>query len=491
MVWAEIEILKSISLPNATTWTCMVFVLIVMLFFRFAKPLQWRHWDLLLLFMLTIPLLYLRDSQERRDDALKVWGHPNQVTATLFVAAQQMATPFQHGEGVFHAMIMFDYHARSDAKWMRWHAFEHQAIWRSYLWLLIVTALLLFRCLFDLGLEQRSELRANVTIGGMAWLTLVMLAVMFLKSLLPEWRGIPQPQNESLVIRNLTVMLAQSQEAMAVVARVLALVCHLMIVLNLALIGWMHFRSMSIGVAAALLYLLMPYTAMLLLNTSQVLASMFIVLAITCYRQPMLAGLFLGLGTGFGFYPAILIPCWMGFYYRRGHWRFLFTFLMVCTVFVVFMIWKEGLDQVWLNVWSFAEWQALKFAFKPTADGLWNSVSLHIAYRIPLLIAFLALMITSAFWPHPKHLGQLISWSATLILGIQFWYADGGGSYILWYLPLVILQTVRPTLTDVRPALIEPDKDRLSRLLRRLTGWRRTKPATTLQGPQEPSALAG
>jgi len=491
MVWAEFELLKSITLPNAQTWTCMVFVLIVMLFVRFAKPLQWRHWDLLLLFMLTIPLLFLRSSQERRDDVLSIWCSPNQATSAVICAAQIMATPTLPGETLFHAMVLSDCGARSDAKWMRWYAFEHQAIWRCYLWLLIVTALLLFRSLFDLGLEQRREFRSNVTIGGMAWLTIVMMAVMILKSLLPDWRGIPQPQNESLVIKNLTLMLAQSPEAMNVVAHVLSLTCHLLIVINLVLIGWLHFRNLSIGVAAALLYLLMPYTAILLLNTSQVLASMFIVLAITCYRQPMLAGLFLGLGTGFGFYPAILVPLWTSFYFRRGHWRFLITFLAVCTFFVVFMIWKEGFDQVWQNVWSFAEWQAWKFAFKPTADGLWNTVSLHFAYRIPLLIAFLALMITSAFWPHPKHLGQLISWSAVLILGVQFWYADGGGSFILWYLPLVILQTFRPSLSDVRPAAIEPEKDWLSRGWRRMTGWWRPSPATTLPVPQKPSALAG
>ncbi|MFT3878750.1 MAG: hypothetical protein QM703_03705 [Gemmatales bacterium] len=491
MVWAELELLKSITLPNAQTWTCMVFVLIVMLFVRFARPLQWRHWDLLLLFMLTIPLLFLRASQERRDDVLAIWCSPDQVTSSVISAAQVMAAPTASGETVFCSMVLLDCGARSEPKWMRFYAFEHQAIWRCYLWLLIVSALLLFRCLFDLGLEQRREFRSNVSTGGMAWLTIVMLAVMILKSLLPEWRGIPQPQNESLVIKNLTLMLAQSNEAMNGVAHVLSLVCHLLIVLNLILIGWLHFRNLSIGVASALLYLLMPYTAILLLNTSQVLASMFIVAALTCYRMPMLAGVFLGLGTGFGFYPAILVPLWTNFYFRRGHWRFLGAFLSVCVLFVALLIWKEGFAQVWGNVWQFAEWQAWKFAFKPTADGLWNTVSLHFAYRIPLLIAFIALMITSAFWPYPKHLGQLISWTATLILGVQFWYADGGGSFILWYLPLVILQTFRPSLTEVRPAVIEPEKDWLSRLTRYLPGRRKPSPASTLPVIQKPSSLAG
>lgn len=491
MMWAELTLLKTISLPNATTWTCMVLVLVVMLFVRFSKPLQWRHWDLLLLFLLTIPLLYLRDSRESRDDALNFWCHPAQATSVLWTTAQVLAAPVPGADMVVTGLSVFDMRVRQEPKYVRTLGFEHQVIWRCYLWLLIVTAFLLIRSLIDLGLEQRAEFRSNVTTGGMIWLAMVMLAVMLLKSWLPEWRGVPQPQSESLVIKNLMLMLAQSKEMISVTSNILAVVCHVLIVVHLGLTGWLHFRSVTIGAAAALLYLLMPYTAVLLLSTSQVVASLFIVLAVTWYRWPMLAGLFLGLGTGFGFFPAILIPAWMGFYYRRGHLRFLMTFLAVCAGFIIIMVAKEGFAQVWQTIWSQAEWQAWKFTSKPTADGLWNTVSLHVAYRIPLLIAFVALVITSAFWPHPKHLGQLISWSATLILGVQFWYADAGGTYILWYLPLVVLQTVRPSTTELRPAVIDPERDRLTRILTRLMPWKRKAPDSITEAPVPSQALAG
>ena len=157
---------------------------------------------------------------------------------------------------------------------------------------------------------------------------------------------------------------------------------------------------------------------------------------------------------------------------------------------ILFLIMYSGFIESFRAVWFLTEWQAWKFAIKPTADGLWNTVSLHVAYRIPLFIAFIALMIVSAFWPHPKNLGQLISWSAVLILGVQFWYADAGGTYVLWYLPLLVLQTVRPSLTDVRPSKINKETDRLSQFVRRINPWKRPKPLSLIDA-SSPNALAG
>lgn len=480
---------QHISLPNAVTWTCMVLVLIVMLFVRFARPWQLRHWDLFLLLLLTVPILFLRDSQERRDDQQNFWGSNAQLTMFYAEGVARLATgPLQVNENSLLLTLGADQAARADKKWQRQYGFQKQEVWQSYLWLLIVSGLLLIRCLLDLGLEQRSELRCNVTTGGMIWLCVVMLLVMGIKSILPDWRGVPVPKNENLVMLFLTQMVNSPENN---VVNVLTLVFHAVLVMHLILIGWLHFRNVTIGVAAALLYLLMPYTAIFMLHTSQVVASMFIVLAITWYRSPVLAGLFLGLGTGFGFFPAILVPVWLGFYFRRGHGRFLLTYLSVILVFVCFLAIFAGLGQAWDTAWMLAEWQAWKFAIKPTADGLWNSISLHAAYRIPLFIAFIALMITSAFWPHPKHLGQLISWSATLILGVQFWYADAGGTYVLWYLPLVILLMVRPALSDVRAARIVPSEDRWARLWRWLSPWKPTLPATSQRDKEIPTQLAG
>ena len=53
-----------------------------------------------------------------------------------------------------------------------------------------------------------------------------------------------------------------------------------------------------------------------------------------------------------------------------------------------------------------------------------------------------------------------------MVIGVQFWYADQGGVYVLWYLPLLLLMVFRPNLSDRRPPLINPETDWLRRGLR-------------------------
>ena len=58
-------------------------------------------------------------------------------------------------------------------------------------------------------------------------------------------------------------------------------------------------------------------------------------------------------------------------------------------------------------------------------------------------------------WPPRKHLGTLISCTAALMVGAQFWHAHEGGIYVAWYLPLLLLTIHRPNLEDrVAPAVV-------------------------------------
>src|SRR5262249_37872920 len=116
-----------------------------------------------------------------------------------------------------------------------------------------------------------------------------------------------------------------------------------------------------------------------------------------------------------------------------------------------------------LNV---AEWQAWKV---PTTEGFWKGI--HSAYRIPVFIAFLAFVISTIFWPAPKNLAHLLALSAATLIGIQFWYADQGGVYVLWYLPILLLIIFRPNLADRQPTQIEAETDWLRRLGRKISSW--------------------
>src|SRR5262249_5436306 len=122
------------------------------------------------------------------------------------------------------------------------------------------------------------------------------------------------------------------------------------------------------------------------------------------------------------------------------------------------------------TVLSLSDWQPW---IEPAADtrGFWTGVHWAWAYRIPVFVAYLAFLTATVFWPSPKNLSQVLALSAALLIGIQFWYAEQGGVYVLWYLPLLLLLVFRPNLADRRPPVINAETDwlmRLGRALRRM-----------------------
>ena len=61
-----------------------------------------------------------------------------------------------------------------------------------------------------------------------------------------------------------------------------------------------------------------------------------------------------------------------------------------------------------------------------------------------------------------------------VLIGIQFWFADQGGVYLLWYLPLLLLLVFRPNLADREAVPLHPEADWLIRLRRhvgRFVAW--------------------
>jgi hypothetical protein len=81
-------------------------------------------------------------------------------------------------------------------------------------------------------------------------------------------------------------------------------------------------------------------------------------------------------------------------------------------------------------------------------DGFWSFGIFSPAYRIPVLVALVAFCISLALWPPQKNLGTLLSCSAAVMLGTQFWHPHGGGLHMAWYLPLLLLTIFRPNLED-------------------------------------------
>ncbi len=249
--------------------------------------------------------------------------------------------------------------------------------------------------------------------------------------------------------------------------RGLALGCHLAIVVGLVMIGWLHFEDLHSGMAAATFYLLLPYTFLMMPGTGlgrwdHAWPMAWMVWAVVTYRRPLLTGLLLGLASGSVFIPVLTLPVWLSFYWGRGVGRFLLAYLLAVALSLFFLgglVWIVGeLPRSLQTTWTFSSWQAWKSLPRETV-GFWGEVPA--IYRLPVFIASMAFMVVTFFWPFPKNLAHVLALSAAILLSVQFWYADQGGLYVLWYLPYLLLLVFRPNLSTAQPG--PPPNDWLAR----------------------------
>jgi hypothetical protein len=166
------------------------------------------------------------------------------------------------------------------------------------------------------------------------------------------------------------------------------------------------------------------------------------------------------LAAGVIYYPLFLLPLWLSFYWQRGLLRFVIGFAATLGLLVLSLAFTSSslqgfLEQVGLmfgiNSWSLAD-----------VNGFWDAGKA--AYRIPVIALFAVICVGLAIWPAHKNLGTLLSCSAAVMLGTQFWHPHGGGLYLAWYMPLLLLTVFRPNLED-RVALSVLGESRLERLV--------------------------
>jgi hypothetical protein len=410
------------NLPNATTWFYFSALLAVALFFKFSRFLSVRNWDVVALFLLVPGLLLLH---ERGSEML------------------------------------------------------------GYVWLLIGSAYFLGRCLLDLTLVQRPVLAPNLNLGGLAWLAgALFICLVTIAIRRPDGDAAPAGKDPVLTQaaeRRATEVVeyqAGANNVRAVnprfwVGRSLAVLCHLAIFAGLVVVGRRHFQDLHAGMAAATFYLLLPYTALHVEQWHHVWPMALVVWAVVFYRKPALAGLLLGLAAGTVYFPLLILPVWWSFYSGRGTGRFVGTFALafgLCLAATGLVLWYDNeLANSIQSLRTLPDWQPW---LPPAAGtrGFWTGMEWAWAYRMPVFVACMALTVTTAFWPSPKNLAHVLALSAAALIGVQFWYADQGGVYVLWYLPLLLLLVFRPNLSDRRPLPIKPDSDwlfRLGRLLQR------------------------
>jgi hypothetical protein len=408
------------NLPNATTWFYLSLILAVGLFFKFNRFFSIRNWDVLSLYLLVPGFLFLQEAERLRR------GGGDAETA--------------------HSLRLY-----------------------GYIWLMSGSLCFFARCLLDLTLVRRPALWPNLNLAGLACIA-GALYVCMLPVAARRPVDLQMPSGKSTAAMNLigeagsqTVgqmqTLAGDEGRKGAVTRFwversLAMACHLAIAVALVLIGGIHFHSTTSGMAAATFYLLLPYTAYELGQAHHVVPTALLLWAIFCYRKPVLSGIMLGVAAGCFFFPALTLPIWLSFYRRRGAGRFLLFFAIAASLSLgltgLVLWWDGALARSMQLVLSMPDWQP----WKRTEESIWSSI--HWAYRLPVFVLYLAFVILTSFWPSPKNLAHVISLSAAVLIGIQFWYADHGGVYVLWYLPLVVLMIFRPNLSDRFPPTPKP-----------------------------------
>jgi hypothetical protein len=346
--------------------------------------------------------------------------------------------------------------------------------WSAFLWLFLGSGLWLARCLLDLGLTRRPLLEPNLNAPGLLCLSVGVLGLLLAETVsLPVQDGAARnaaepagrdklPVTESAVgpgdakvkeaIEPFLPSSLKQEPAQVILSRILAVLAHSGLVTGLMLIGWKRFERPISGLAMATCYLLLPYTRMAVVDSGQLISAALIVLAVFWHARPTVAGILIGLAAGW--IPACLglIALWAGYYKGRGMLRFL---IVACSVALVCALLGVSIAELgrWaraLGARSMAEVGLFPWFEPKSAGSLWAGIDT--AFRLPVLIAYVALVIVLMLWPARKSLAELIALSAALLVASQFWYLDKGGTLVLLYLPLGILMMFRPTMAARRLA---------------------------------------
>ena len=94
-------------------------------------------------------------------------------------------------------------------------------------------------------------------------------------------------------------------------------------------------------------FLLLPYSPLETVLKASVFEHVWpmawMIWAVLAYRRPAVAGAFLGVASATVFFPVLVVPVWLGFYWQRGALRFALSFLLtagLCLGLLGLAIWR-------------------------------------------------------------------------------------------------------------------------------------------------------
>jgi hypothetical protein len=494
------EILFQYHRPEPTTWVYISTLLSIGLFFKFNRFWSIRNLDLILVLLLAPGLVMATFGREMKDAANLEPSDQQEVKRTdtasdgsldlapavvdesvpeilgnvpaegLDVAPEELNTGAPSGfvdtaadgadvagGGVEEEKAEERPSAAAEAKA---NLLKGERVERlGYIWLFITSAILFVRLMTDPTMVRRPLLEPNLTAGALIF-TCCSLFFFLMANVVtgtptakihpskfgPGYRllyRLPEVPVTQLFEDETPAEEEPENVVFGATAKVMAILSQLAIVMGIILIGYRHFDNIRIAVGAAAFYLLLPYTAQMTGLVDHVLPAALLVWAIYFYRQPLLAGVFIGL-AGVVYYPLFLLPLWLSFYWHRGKLRFLtgFAIAMACLVLALIVFYGVG-DEFRT---AFGSMFGIQWPVTEGLAGFWNYYPS--IYRLPLLAAFFVLSFSFALWPAQKNLGTLMCCTAAIMVAAQFWHRFYGGTYMAWYMPLLLLTIFRPNLED-------------------------------------------
>ena len=445
---------------NTNSWVYLSSLLMIGLFFKFSRLWSVRNLDLVLLILLAPGLLLVHHGDRKiREEAAALEKQSQADSDTPANKSDNGNNQLPKNNG-----------GESDQAPFRPVETDGRKLSRGgYLWVLVISGFFLARLLADSTMVRRPFLEPNLTTGGIIFIG-VSLFLFLMANVIKgpaEPHRFPPPASSTPTLDEVQrngpgyVMLNwlpriqtfvssdpkpnNAEVKFATTARLLTIGSHLAIILGLVVVGFRHFENTKMGLGAALIYLMLPYTAQMTGYVDHVLPAAMLVWAVVCYRIPIVAGIFIGLATGMVYYPLFLLPLWISFYWRKGAWRFVIAMLATLALMAITLAFTSQDFQGFIDSIKqmFGLWKPVMVGL----HGIWG-LGWSPFYRLPVLALFFVLSGTLAMWPAQKNLGTLICCSAAVMVATQFWHGFGGGMFMAWYLPLTLLTVFRPNLED-------------------------------------------
>ncbi len=466
------EILFQYKRPDPTTWVYLSSFLTIGLYFVFHRFWSVRNLDIVLVILLAPGLMMVHEGRRRQLQQFEAQmaqaafdQRHDQTTFDEFEpepSASKLLVTMQSVEEAVDSPAS----SESAIEPVAPKAFTPESIQLTgFVWLFVVQGCILVRLMIDPLMVRRPLLDPNLTAGGLNFIGISLFIFMManvvtstprlqveqgpklgpgypLMHMLP---AIPtRPVSDTLVGAEPPGGAAMDASTLwlTTLAKVLAILAHLAVVIGIVLIGNRHFANLRAGIGCALLYLLLPYTAQMTGRVDHAIPAALLLWAILMYRQPIASGIFLGLAAGLVYYPLFLLPLWFSFYWQRGARRF---GLGVAATLSLLMLLLSAAGTGSLLDHLRRMYGLISPLWEPR--GIW-ALGWDPMWRFPVIAGFVILSFFFAVWPAQKNLGTLISCTAAVMVAAQFWHGDGGGLYIAWFLPMLLLTIFRPNLQD-------------------------------------------